>query len=110
LQVLCSYEKLKNPSPNVIPSEKHHSTCAIRLNEEMKCMPSSAQTKRPTEPNVGVLKHEKEELMDTSSQQDIHLNDVDSVTVSSRKDILLVELMEEVDGETEASKTSTEIK
>jgi len=30
--------------------------------------------------------------MDTSSQQDINLSDVDSVTVNSKKDILLVEL------------------
>ena len=44
-------------------------------------MPSSAPT-RCTEPHAGVLKHEKEELMDISSpQQDI--NDVDSVTVGS---------------------------
>jgi len=43
-------------------------------------MPSSAQTGGSTGSNAGVLKHEKEELMDTSSpQQDI--NDVDSVTV-----------------------------
>jgi len=81
LWVLCSYEKLKNPYPNVIPSEKHCSACAIRLNKEMKDMPSAAQTGGSTEPNGGVLKHEKEELMDTSSpQQDI--NDVDSVTIS----------------------------
>ena len=79
--VLCSNEKLKNPPPNVIPSEKHRSTCAIRLNKEMKDMPSAAQTGRSTEPNGGVLKHEKKELIDTSSpQQDI--NDVDSVTIS----------------------------
>jgi len=45
-------------------------------------MPSSAQTGGCTESNAGVLKHEKEELMDISSpQQDI--NDVDSVTVGS---------------------------
>jgi len=44
-----------------------------------------------------------------SPQQDINLNDVDSVTVSSEQDILLVELNGGVDGET-ASKTSTEIK
>jgi len=82
LQVLCSYEKLKNLPPNVIPSEKHCSTCAIRLNTKMKDMPSSAQTGGSTESNAGVLKHEKEELMDISSpQQDI--NDVDSVTVGS---------------------------
>jgi len=44
-------------------------------------MPSAAQTGGSTEPNGGVLKHEKEELMNTSSpQQDI--NDVDSVTIS----------------------------
>ena len=79
--VLCSYEKLKNPPLNVIPSEIHCSTCAIRLNKEMKDMPSAAQTGGSTEPNGGVLKHEKEELMDTSShQQDI--NDVDIVTIS----------------------------
>ena len=43
-------------------------------------MPSSAQTGGSTESNAGVLKHEKEELMDTSSpQQDI--NDVSSVTI-----------------------------
>ena len=43
---------------------------------------SSAQTGGSTEPNAGVLKYEKEELMDISSpQQDI--NDVDSVTVGS---------------------------
>ena len=59
-QALYSYEKLKNLPPNVIPSEKHCST----------------------ESNAGVLKHEKEELMDISSaQQD--MNDVDSVTVGS---------------------------
>jgi len=47
----------------------------------MKDMPSAAQTGRSTEPNGGVLKHEKKELIDTSSpQQDI--NDVDSVTIS----------------------------
>jgi len=47
----------------------------------MKDMPSAAQTGGSTEPNGGVLKHEKEELMNTSSpQQDI--NDVDSVTIS----------------------------
>jgi len=33
---LSSYEKLKIPPPNVIPSEKHCSTRAIRLNKEMK--------------------------------------------------------------------------
>jgi len=44
-------------------------------------MPCAAQTGRSTEPNGGVLKHEKKELIDTSSpQQDI--NDVDSVTIS----------------------------
>jgi len=44
-------------------------------------MPSAAQTGGSTEPNGGVLKHEKEELMDaSSSQQDI--NDVNSVTIS----------------------------
>jgi len=43
-------------------------------------MPSAAQTGGSAERN-GVLKHEKEELMDTSSpQQDI--NDVDSATNS----------------------------
>jgi len=43
-------------------------------------MPSSAQTGGSTDPNGSVLKHEKEELMYTSSpQQDI--NDVDSVTI-----------------------------
>jgi len=42
-------------------------------------VPNTAQT-RSTEPHAGVLKHEKEELMDISSpQQDI--NDADSVTV-----------------------------
>jgi len=55
-------------------------------------MPSSAQIETPTEPNAGVPKHKKEEWMDTSSQQDINLSDVDSVTVNSKKDILLVEL------------------
>jgi len=51
------------------------------INKEMKDMPSAAQTGGSAEPNGCVLKHEKEELMDTSSpQQDI--NDVDSVTVS----------------------------
>ena len=79
--VLCSYDKLKNPPPNVIPSEKHCSTWAIRLNKEIKDTPSAAQTGGSTEPNGGVLKHEKEELTDTSSpQQDI--NDVDNVTIS----------------------------
>jgi len=44
-------------------------------------MPSAAQTGGSTEPNGGVLKHEKEEPMDTSSpQQDIY--DVDSFTIS----------------------------
>jgi len=44
-------------------------------------MLSAAPTGGSTEPNGGVLKHEKEELIDTSSpQQDI--NDVGSVTVS----------------------------
>jgi len=54
-------------------------------------MPSSAQT-RSTEQDVGVLKHEKEELMDASSpQQDI--NDVSNVTPSSLdKDTLLVDV------------------
>jgi len=48
----------------------------------MKDMPSSAQTGGSTVSNAGVLKHEKEELMDTSSsQQDI--NDVGSVTIGS---------------------------
>jgi len=68
--------------------EKHCSTCAIRLNYEMKSMPSSAQT-RSTEPHAGVLKHEKEELMDISSpQQD--MNDMDNVTVSSLEKYTLV--------------------
>ena len=45
-------------------------------------MPSSAQIGGSPESNAGVLKHEKEELMDISSpQQDI--NDVDSVTIGS---------------------------
>jgi len=35
----------------------------------MKDMPSSAQTGWSTKSNAGVLKHEKEELMDTSSPQ-----------------------------------------
>jgi len=49
--------------------------------KEMKDMPSAAQTGGSTEPNGCVLKHEKEELMDTSSpQQDV--NDVDKVTIS----------------------------
>jgi len=54
-------------------------------------MPNTTQT-RSTEPYAGVLKHEKEELMDISSpQQDI--NDVDNVTVSSpEKDTLLVDV------------------
>jgi len=53
-------------------------------------MPNTAQT-RSTEQDVGVLKHEKEELMDTISlQQDI--NDVDSVTISFQKDVFHVEL------------------
>jgi len=74
----------------------------------MKDMPSAAQTGGSTEPNGCVLKHEKEELMDTSSpQQDI--NDIDRVTISFYKDIFLVEL-KEVDVEKEASKTSAEIK
>jgi len=47
----------------------------------MKYMASAAQTAVSTEPNGDVLKHEKEELMNTiSPQQDI--NDVDSVTIS----------------------------
>jgi len=66
LQVLCSYEKLQKPPLNVIPSEKHCSTCAIRQNKEMKNLPNTAQT-RSAEQDAGVLKHEKEELMDTSS-------------------------------------------
>ena len=46
----------------------------------MKDVPSSAQTGGSTESNAGVPKHEKEELMDTSSpKQDV--NDVDSATV-----------------------------
>jgi len=73
LQVLCSYEKLKNPPPNLIPSEKHRSTCVIRQNKEMKTeeLPNTAQTKSAQQ-DAGVLKHENKELMDTSSpQQDI---------------------------------------
>jgi len=67
---------------NEIPSKKHCSTCAIRLNKKMKAMPSFAQTGGSTESNASVLKHEKEELMDISSpQQDI--SDDDSVTVGS---------------------------
>jgi len=54
-------------------------------------MPNAAQTRRSAEPDAGVLKHEREELMDTSSpQQDI--NDVDSLIVSSEKDTLLVDV------------------
>jgi len=50
----------------------------------MKDMPSAAQTGGSTEQDVGVLKHEKEELMDTSSpQQDI--SDASNVTASSKK-------------------------
>jgi len=57
----------------------------------MKDMPSAAQTGGSTEQDVGVLKHEKEELMDTSSpQQDI--NDVSNVTAISEKDTLLVDV------------------
>jgi len=71
LQILCRYENLKNPFPNIIASEKHCSTCAIRQNTEMKSMPNTAQT-RSTEQDASVLMREKEELMDTSSpQQDI---------------------------------------
>jgi len=71
LQVICSYEKLQNPLPNVISSEKRSSTGAIRLKKEMKSMPNTAQT-RSAEQDTGVLKHEKEDLMDTSSpKQDI---------------------------------------
>jgi len=45
-------------------------------------MPSSAQIGAFTESNAGVLKHGKEELMDTSSpQRDI--SDVDTVNVGS---------------------------
>jgi len=44
-------------------------------------MPCAAQTGGSTEPNGGVLKHEKIELMGISSpQQDI--NDVDSITIN----------------------------
>jgi len=56
---LSSYEKLKNPPPNVIASEKHCSTCAIILNKEMKSIPNAAQNRRSTERDAGVLKHEK---------------------------------------------------
>ena len=42
-------------------------------------MPSAAQTGGSTEPNGGVLNHEKEELMDTRSPQH-DINDVDNVT------------------------------
>jgi len=48
----------------IIPSEKHCSTCVIRLNKEIKDMPNAAQTGRSTKPNAAVQKHEKEELMD----------------------------------------------
>jgi len=47
----------------------------------MKDMPSASQTGGSTEPNGGVLKHEKEELMETSSPQK-DVNDVDNVTIS----------------------------
>jgi len=69
--------------------KKHCSTCAIRMNKEIKSMPNTAQT-RSSEQDVCVLKHEKEELMVISlPQQDI--NDVDNVTDSSpEKDTLLV--------------------
>ena len=71
MQVICNYEKLQKPPPNLIPSEKHCSTCVIRQNKEMRSMSNTAQT-RSAEQDAGVLKHEKEELMDTSSpQQDI---------------------------------------
>ena len=55
-------------------------------------MPSAAQTVGSTEPNGCVLKHEKEEVVDTSSpQQDI--NDVGNVTASSpEKDTLLADV------------------
>jgi len=54
-------------------------------------MPSSAQT-RSTKPHAGVLKHEKEELMDISSPQQ-EINDVDNVTDSSlEKYTLLVDI------------------
>jgi len=57
----------------------------------MKSLPNTAQI-RSTEQDAGVLKHEKEGLMYTSSpQQDI--NDVDNVTLSSpEKDTLLVDV------------------
>jgi len=57
----------------------------------MKSLPNTTQI-RSTEQDAGVLKHEKEELMYTSSpQQDI--NDVDNVTLSSlEKDTLLVDV------------------
>jgi len=57
---LSSYEKLKNPPPNVIPSEEHCGTCAIKLNKEMKDMLNAVQT-RSNEPDAGVLKRDNEE-------------------------------------------------
>ena len=60
---------------------KNTAACAVRLNKEMKDMPSASQTGGSTEPNGGVLKHEKEELMETSSPQK-DVNDVDNVTIS----------------------------
>jgi len=55
-------------------------------------MPNTAQT-RSTEQDVGVLKHEKEELMDTISLQQ-GTNDVSNVTASSpKKDTLLVDVI-----------------
>jgi len=54
-------------------------------------MPNTAQT-MSTEPQAGVLKHQKEKLMDISWPQE-DINDVDNVTVSSpEKDILLVDV------------------
>jgi len=45
LQVICSCGKLQKPLPNVISSEKHSSTAAIRLKKEIKSMPNTAQTR-----------------------------------------------------------------
>jgi len=56
----------------------------------MPILPNVVQTRRSTEPDAGVLNHDNEELMDTSSRQDI--NDADDVTFSSEKDTLLMDL------------------
>jgi len=54
-------------------------------------MPNTAQT-RSTEQDVGVLKHEKEELMDTSSPQQDITEDSNVTASSPKKDNLLIDV------------------